>query len=146
VAVLLNGTYLTNTAQYLNGEFAVSGINVILSSSVALTIGDTLQIETNQFQLIQKIVDDTPTNTALFGYSVNACHRDCSLYTGAPFDSTVLPQAGSVQRNLNQSRVFGVISSTIANPVLDNGDTIRINNRGNPICKNTLKRILEFQS
>ena len=128
VAVLLNGTYLTNTAQYLNGEFAVSGANIILSSSVALTIGDTLQIETNQFQLIQKIVDDTPTNTALFGYSVNACHRDCSLYTGAPFDSTVLPQAGSVQRNLNQSRVFGVISSTIANPVLDNGDTIRINN------------------
>jgi hypothetical protein len=43
-------------------------------------------------------------------------------------DSSVLPQAGSVQRNVNQSRVYGVTTSTIANPSLTAGDTIRINN------------------
>ena len=128
VSVLLNSRYLTNTAQYLNGDFTVSGSDIILSSSLALTIGDTLEIETNQFQLIQKITDDTPSNNSLFGFSVNVCHRNCSVYTGAPFDSTVLPQAGSVQRNLNQSRIYGVITSTIANPILTAGNTIRINN------------------
>jgi hypothetical protein len=45
-----------------------------------------------------------------------------------PLDSSVKPQAGSAQRNVNQSRVFGVTASTNANPVLTSGDTLRINN------------------
>jgi hypothetical protein len=128
VAVLLNGNYLTNDAQYLNGQYTVNGSNVILSSNVILTVGDTLEIETNQFQLLQKIEDDTPSNNSLFGFSVNICAASCSIYAGAPFDSTILPQAGSAQRNVNQSRLYGVITSDIANPTLTTGDTIRINN------------------
>jgi hypothetical protein len=56
VAVLLNGEYLTNTAQYPDGQFTVSGSNIVLSSSVTLDIGNSIEIETNQFQYIEKIV------------------------------------------------------------------------------------------
>jgi hypothetical protein len=40
----------------------------------------------------------------------------------------VLIEAGSVARILNQSRVYGITTTTIANPVLIAGDTIRVNN------------------
>jgi hypothetical protein len=81
----------------------------------------------NKIQLVQKITSDNPSNYDGFGYSIDICPTSCSLYTGAPFDSHIRPQAGSVYRNVNQSRVYGITTSTVANPILTNGDTIRIN-------------------
>ena len=127
VSVSLNGKFLTNGAYYINGEYTVSGSDITLSNSVVLTVGDILEIGTNQFTVIEKIVSNAPANKASFGFATNVCHSSCSLYTGAPYDSTVLPEAGSVQRNLNQSRVYGVTTSTIANPSLTAGNTLRIN-------------------
>jgi hypothetical protein len=128
IMVSLNGQFLTNTDQFINGQFTVTGGDVVLSSSVSLTIGDTLEIETNLFQFLEKITADDPVDEAAYGYSVKLCHTDCSIYIGAPFDTVVLPQDGAVYRSVNQSRVYGVITSTIANPTLTPGDTIRINN------------------
>jgi hypothetical protein len=128
ISVLLNGVFLTNTAQYVNGQFTVSGSNIVLSSSVELVVGDNLEIETNQFQFVQTITAQTPEETSQFGQAVAICSNNCSLYIGAPQDSTVLTQAGSVERQVNQSRVYGVTSSLVANPTLTAGDTIRINN------------------
>ena len=131
VAVLLNNQYLTNTAQYINGQFTVSGSNILLSSTVALTltVGDTLEIETNQFQFVQKFASNTVIDESKFGQSLDICPNNCSVYAGAPFDShaTGVIEAGLVQRQVNQSRIYGVISSTVANPTLTVGDTIRIN-------------------
>jgi hypothetical protein len=93
-----------------------------------LTVGDILEIETNQFQFVQTITAQTPEETSQFGQAVALCSNNCSLYIGAPQDSTVLTQAGSVERQVNQSRVYGVTSSLVANPTLTAGDTIRINN------------------
>ena len=50
------------------------------------------------------------------------------MYIGAPLDSTYLAQSGSVDRQVNQSRVYGITTSTIANPTLTAGGTLRINN------------------
>jgi hypothetical protein len=127
VAVLLNGTYLTNTAQYLNGQFTVDGSNIVLSSNVALTVGDLLEIETNQFKFVQKLNANVPIDESAFGQAVELCTNNCSLYVGAPLDSTSAPQGGIVERLVNQSRIYGVISSLIANPTLTAGNTIRIN-------------------
>jgi len=128
VAVLLNNQFLTNDAQIMNGQFAVVGTDIVISESVTLAVGDILEIESNIFTLIQKIPANTPAAGALFGAATDVCHRNCSIYVGAPGDSSILPGAGSVERHINQARLFGVITSTIANPALDNGDTIRINN------------------
>ena len=128
VAVTLNGTYLTNTNDFINGQFTISGSDVVLSNSVTLNIGDLIEIETNQFQQVQKIASTTAFEESDFGYAVDVCPTNCSVYIGAPLDGSVLPEAGSVERRVNQSRVYGVISSTIANPTLVAGDTLRINN------------------
>ena len=126
VAVVLNNTYLTNTAQYINGQFTVTGGNVVLD--VALNVGDILEIESNIFTQVQKIVPTAPYDESAFGAAVDVCPNNCSVYTGAPVDGTVLVGAGSVQRNVNQARVYGTITSINASPSLTAGDTIRINN------------------
>ena len=129
VAVVLNNQYLTNTAQYINGQFTVSGSNIVLSNSVTLTIGDTLEIETNQFQFVQKFAANTVVDESQFGHSIDICSNSCSVYVGAPLDSSAsgVSQAGMVQRQVNQSKIYGITTSTVANPTLTAGDTIRIN-------------------
>ena len=129
VAVILNNQYLTNTAQYIDGQFTVSGSNIILSSSVALTVGDTLEIGTNQFQFIEKFISNVVIDESIFGQSIDICSNNCSVYVGAPLDSyaTGVVQSGLVQRQVNQSRVYGLTTSTVANPTLNVGDTLRIN-------------------
>ena len=130
VTVILNNEYLTNSAQYINGQFTVSGSTIVLSSDVVLTIGDELEIETNQFQFVQKITNNIVADEAEFGQSLDICSNNCSVYIGSPMDTFAagVIQAGMVQRDVNQSRIYGIISSTIANPALTTGDTIRINN------------------
>jgi hypothetical protein len=126
VAVLLNNQYLTNGAQYINGEFTVSGSDVVLD--VTLSVGDVLELESNIFTQVQKITASAPFDEADFGAAVDVCPTNCSLYTGAPLDGSVITGGGSVQRNVNQARVYGTITATTADPSLTAGNTIRINN------------------
>jgi len=128
ISVLHNDVFLTNEAQYVPGQFSVVGSNIELASSVTLTIGDSIEIETNEFQFVQKIVSQAPQNGARFGNAVAMCSNNCSLYSGAPSNTNVIEQDGSVERQANQSRLYGVTVSTIANPTLTPGTTIRINN------------------
>ena len=128
VQVTLNKTVLTNTANYLNGQFTVSGNNIILSSSVYLALGDELEISTNQFQLVQKLSANNPASESQFGYSVAMSSNNTTVYVGAPNASTASTNCGAVQSLVDQSRLYGVIVSNVANPTLTAGDTIRINN------------------
>jgi hypothetical protein len=139
VSVLLNGEFLSvknitqdsiTKTQFINGQVDIDydTNEITLLSSVTLTVGDNLEIETNQFQLVQKVTADQPGQNNLFGHALDICSTNCSLYVGSPQDSSVLLEAGSAERNVNQSRVYGVTTSLVANPVLTAGDTIRINN------------------
>jgi hypothetical protein len=128
VSVLLNGTFLANADQFINGQFTVVGSDVVLEDNVDLSVGDILEFESNIFNLIQNFSADAPFQSANFGESVDMCPNNCSVYIGAPQDGSVLPEAGSVDRRVNQSRVYGVITSTTANPTLTAGNTIRIQN------------------
>ena len=89
-------------------------------------MGDILEIDDNTFSLIQTVGSANPYQTANFGQAVDLCRYNCSLYTGAPQDGSVLPEAGSVERQVNQSRVYGITTSTV-NATLTPGNTIRIN-------------------
>jgi hypothetical protein len=139
VAVLLNNRYLTNSASYINGEFSVVGNNIVLSNAVSVTVGDTIDIESNQFSLVETFAAHTQFDEASYGAAVDMCPYNCSIYVGAPTDGSVLVQAGSVERRVNQSRVYGVTISQVANPTLVAGDVVRINNYpvAVPVAPNT---------
>ena len=126
IAVSVNGTFLLNTEQSINGQYTISGSNVLFSN-ITFTVGDNIEIGTNQFTEIQQLNSYTPNTGAAYGYVVDSCPINCSIYVGAPNDSTYLEQAGSVDHVVNQSRVYGVTTSTIANPTLPTGYTLRIN-------------------
>ncbi|CAB4138032.1 hypothetical protein UFOVP328_225 [uncultured Caudovirales phage] len=130
VVVLLNGTFLTDQAEYINGQYSVDLGNhtITLDSSVTLQVGDIIEIESNIFRLVQQINANAPFGAANFGSAVDVCPNNCSVYIGAPNDGTVMSGAGSVDRRANQSRIYGIITSTNANPTLTAGNTIRINN------------------
>jgi len=138
VSVLVNNAFLTDASQFINGEFNVVGNAVVLTSAVTLAVGDIVSIENNIIKPVQEItvtsswdyVNQTQTNGAIaqsqFGYSVDLCPNNCSIYAGSPQNTN--NNSGSVQRNVNQSRVYGTISSPVANPVLTPGDTLRVDN------------------
>ena len=126
VSVLLNGQFLTNTNGNIGGTFSVAGSTVTLDT--AIVVGDIVTVETNTFELIQTIISETPGNSDQFGYVVDQCVNDCSVYIGAPFADSELLQSGFVEFDINQARVYGIITSTIANPTLTAGNTIRVRN------------------
>jgi len=128
VAVILNGEYLTNSAQFINGQYSVTGTDVTIDSSVTLNVGDIVEIENNIFNLVQSIASAAPFDESNFGAALDICPTNCSLYIGAPTDGSVQIQAGSVERLVNQARLYGVITSTNTSPTLTPGDTILIGN------------------
>jgi len=138
VSVLVNGEFLINqTDSVINGpgSFAVSGNDITIEEP--LNIGDIVEIETNQFTQVQEVIQqtvnssnivvDSPAEFVNFGQTVDICSYNCSLYVGAPQDSVSGWKAGAVHRTVNQSRVYGTITSTIANPTLTAGETLRVN-------------------
>ena len=126
VAVSVNNVFLLTTEQSVTGQYTVSGNNIVFSN-ITFTVGDIIQIETNEIQQIQEFNSSTPSYEAKFSTAIDVCPLNCSLYAAAPFDSTYIPQAGSVDHLVNQSRVYGVTTSTIANPILTASGTLRIN-------------------
>jgi len=124
--VSVNGVYLLTTSQSTNGQYTVNGNNVVFSN-ITFNYGDIIEIGTNQITQIQQLYSSTPNENAQYGFAIDSCPLNCSLYLGAPFDSTRLDLAGSVDHQVNQSRVYGITTSTIANPTLTAGGTLRIN-------------------
>jgi hypothetical protein len=129
VSVIVNNQFLVNEVDnILNGTntFTVAGNLVTVNTDLA--VGDTVEIETNQFRLVQTITQNTVAEFSNFGQAVDLCAYNCSLYVGTPQDSTATWKAGSVQRSVNQSRSYGTITATVANPSLTVGNTLRVNN------------------
>jgi hypothetical protein len=129
VSVLVNGKFLINETCATLGApntFTVSGNNITINAD--LQIGDEIEIETNQFAQIQEITQSTVEGAAYFGSAVDLCNYNCSLYVGAPNSSVQQFHGGVVERNINQSRAYGIITSTVANPGLTSGNTLRVNN------------------
>lgn len=129
VSVILNNVFLTNETNSIvgaNNTFAVSGNDIIINAT--LTVGAIIEVETNQFNLLQEVEQQTVAEFSNYGYAVDLCAYNCSLYVGEPQSSVQVYKGGAVERRVNQSRIYGTITALNANPVLDNGDTIRVNN------------------
>lgn len=90
-------------------------------------MNSVVAIETNKFELLEKCVPSEPQAYSKFGYAVNLCPTNCSIYIGAPdFNDTRL-QCGVAYRFFNQGRTIGTNTGTVHNPVINSGDSIRIN-------------------
>ena len=119
----VSGNTITVTSNVVAGNVITTG-NIVQYQT---QVGDQLVIENNQFQLIQRITSNSAVDEEDFGRAIEMCANDCSIVIGAPNDSTQLTQSGSVDRNVNQAAIYGVITTTVANPTLTPGDTIKIN-------------------
>jgi hypothetical protein len=130
VSVLVNDTFLVNeksAAPNQTNTFTVSGNTITILAD--LQVGDIIEIETNGFALVQAVSQDTAAEFSNYGYDTDLCSYNCSLYVGIPNSSVQQFKAGAVERSVNQSRAFGIITSTVANASLTSGNTLRINNQ-----------------
>lgn len=127
VSVKLNGNYLLPTPYNIGGEFTQSGDTITLASTVDIAIGDILEIENNIFRAMQTIDSNDSLKDAKFGFAVDQCLTNCSLYIGAPYSDQRINEGGIVERWVNEPRLFGTTTSTI-DSTLNPGNSIRINN------------------
>jgi hypothetical protein len=125
-AVYLNSVYQLNEVGNIGGTYTIAGNTVTFS--VALAVGDIIEIETNEFNQEQLLVSTDINTGNKYGFKVDQCVNDCSLYVSSPYINLIKPQAGQVEVEINQARVFGTITSTIANPTLTPGNFLRVNN------------------
>jgi hypothetical protein len=128
VSVTVNGQYYINQADsVVNAEnsFVVSGNTVTLNGD--LVIGDDVEISSNQFALVQTLAENDLAEFSNFGQALDLCSYNCSLYVGAPQSSSAIYKGGIVQRHVNQSRLYGTITSTITAGNLTAGHTLRVN-------------------
>jgi len=129
VSVIVNNQfYINQDNSVINApdSFTVSGNTVTIFGD--LQVGDVIEIETNQFNLLQTVSQNTAANFSNFGQAVAICDNNCSLYVGEPQSSQQVFKGGVVERFVNQSRIYGTITATVANPSLTPGNTLRVNN------------------
>jgi hypothetical protein len=130
VSVLVNNQFYINQDDAIVGAadtFSWNGASAVTING-SLNVGDVVEIETNQFVLMQTVAQNTLAEFSNFGYAVELCSYDCSLYVGEPNSSEQVYKGGVVERNVNQSRVYGTTTSLAANAVLTAGNTLRVNN------------------
>ena len=123
----LSKVYLGNELQTLGVDYTIVAGNYIQFSS-PIEAGNIVSIETDQFNLIKSFAASQPAKSAEFGYSVDLCANNCSVYVGEPYYNA--PQkklVGRVYRLLNQGKVYGSLMGTVQNPTVTIGNSIRIN-------------------
>jgi len=89
--------------------------------------GSLVQVEINSFNLVKVLGLDDVNTQARFGYSVDVCNLNCSVYVGAPYYTRPEYYAGRVYRYVNQGRVYGTITGTVTNPTVTRGNSIFVN-------------------
>jgi len=107
------------------GNYFVNGNSVQFVQ--APTRGSLVQVEINSFNLVKVLGLDNVSNQARFGYAVDICNLNCSVYVGAPYYTRPQYYAGRVYRYVNQGRVYGTITGSAANPTVTLGNSIFIN-------------------
>jgi len=132
ISVLVNNQFLINQTNSVistsdaSNSFTVYGNTVTIYKT--LNVGDIIEIETNYFPQPQVVTQNTVAEFCNFGSALDMCSNDCSIYVGEPQSSQQIFKGGVVERFVNQSRIYGTITATVANPTLIAGDTISINN------------------
>jgi hypothetical protein len=123
--VFVNGVALILNSFNVGGEYSITGNAVTLLANDIAQIGDFVDIDTNEFTLIEAATATTVAASATFGNAVSICKSKCSIYLGAENDNS---GQGSVTRLVNRPRLNGIIQTSIQDLAVTAGTTIRINN------------------
>lgn len=125
---LVSKVYKGNALQQLGTDYVIVA-GTWVQFTVAPAAGTVVTVETNQFNLIEKTNALVPQALSLFGFSVDICPYNCSIYAGAPYYTDINDNydTGTVYRLVNQGRVYGNITGTVQNPTITSGDRIRLN-------------------
>ena len=130
VSVIVNNEFYisqTNSVIDTPNSFTVIGNTVTILGEIK--VGDVIEIETNQFNLLQTVSQNTVADFSNFGQAVEICDNNCSLYVGEPQSSQQIFKGGVVERFVNQSRVYGTLACGNPFGTLTPGNTLRVNNQ-----------------
>jgi hypothetical protein len=122
--VNVNGVRKTLGVDYTNP----SGTDIVFSRS--LNRNDRVEIEINEFVLINSVNGDFAQTDSQFGISLDICSNNCSLYIGQPGYQNTNYSRGIVSRYSNIGRISGqIISDIISDPsnCISTDTSIRIN-------------------
>lgn len=155
---IANGTQTSFTTLYpitANNKVTVNNIetnaySIISANTIQFTTAPVnqsiVEIETNYFNKIQDFTAAIQEKGQQFGYSVDMCISSCSIFAGAPYQSSPLvPQnyeSGIVYAYLNQARAYGTITGTVANATVTVNNSIRINDYVVTFSGNTLASVI----
>lgn len=115
-------------AKSVGTDYTFNGTDTI-TLGTAPNNGSIVKIESNSFVFSQTLDDfETPQAGAQFGYSLDLCPNNCSLYIGAPYEDDTTIDGGKVHRFINQGRFFGTVTGTVTNPSVSTASKILINN------------------
>jgi hypothetical protein len=115
---------------YVDKSLKTLGVDYVVTLGNQVTFitaphaGAIISIETNQFNKIQESAPDVSYSNQQFGYSVDLCPLNCSVYAGAPYQSGAGVYNGAVYRLVNQGKVYG---NVICSNVLEQTTTISTN-------------------
>lgn len=121
-----------NNTRANSNSYTISTNSLTFISNSIPSAGSIVTVETNTFKKIQTLIPDDAVNFSnanlQFGYSVDICSYNCSIYVGAPNYSVDIskPYIGAVYSYLNQGRLYGTISSA-ANVSVVSGQSLRLN-------------------
>lgn len=119
--------FVDQVEKFINLDWVAFGPTVVQFITPPGT-GKIVSIETNIFKLVETKISDSPSQLQEFGHSTDICVNGCSIFVGAPFNSTRSLYNGAVYRYLNIGKVFGNVTGTVQDPTVNSGDSIRINN------------------
>ena len=114
----------------LNGNGLTSGFTTN-SSAITFTttplIGSVITVDTNKIQLLEQLTQPVPSSGAAFGLASWISGNDADIYVTSPGYSVAGYHGGIAYRFVNQGASYGTISSTNSTPVINIGDSFRIN-------------------
>ena len=131
IKVTVNDTEVFDTADFKSVSSGYTDVGkVITFDDAEIKLGDIIEVETNNFVLAGTLTPPASITQSGsdFGHHVQICSTSCSIYVGAPNDSSDTAQSGSVHRYINRPRLYGSIEGATANPTLTVGHKFRINN------------------
>jgi len=128
----------------LNGNTITSGFTTNSSAVTFSTnpvIGSVITVDTNKIQLLEQLSSPTPISGAAFGLVSWISGNDADVYVASPGYSIPGYHSGIVYRFVNQGASYGTISSTNLSPIINIGDSLRINGIGVTIGGNTVATV-----
>ena len=127
-SVTIQGTPRVFVDDVETTDFTFNGTNTITFTETP-SRGSIVKIDTNNFVANHSITAALDAQSgAQYGYSIDLCPNDCSLYVGAPYHDVDSIDAGRVYRYLNQGKFFGKVIGTIQNPTVSVGSAMYFNN------------------